>query len=320
MRRANGSGHITKLSGNRRRPYAIRKIVGWTDKGTPKYQYISYHKTQREAERALNAYINDPYTISKKTLKDVYDEWIALQDDKKSEGTMKAYLTAIKKLEPLHDVKMAQIDRIMLQNYYDNLEGTKNTSKKVKSLLGNLIKYAVKSGIMPMSALSLHKAIDFSGRAEGKKTPHKRIPKEIVDNLWTRTENETVKQILLYIYTGCRYEDLYNLLPENCYPDHIEIVEAKTEAGKRIVPLCDKILKLLPIEPIPHYDTFNKRFKKILPGYHIHDTRHTFISLMTEAGVDSRLIKIIVGHKSADITDLYTHITLEAMLEAVNKI
>lgn len=66
MRRANGSGHITKLSGNRRRPYAIRKIVGWTDKGTPKYQYISYHKTQREAERALNTYINDPYTISKK--------------------------------------------------------------------------------------------------------------------------------------------------------------------------------------------------------------------------------------------------------------
>ena len=319
MRRPNGSGHITKLSGNRRRPYAVRKIVGWKEKGTPIYKYISYHKTVREAERALNAYMEDPYKLSQKTLKQIYAEWLPYQADK-APGTLKAYNTAYKKLEPLYDVKMAQIDRVMLQNYYDTLDGTKNTSGNVKKLLQNLIKYAVKRGIMPMSALSLHKTIDFSERDEGRKTVHKRIPTELIDKLWTLKDNETVKQILLYIYTGCRYEELYELQPENCYPDHIDILEAKTEAGKRMVPLCDKVLQLLPVEPIPEYTTFNKRFKEILPGHHIHDTRHTFVSLMTEAGVDPRLIKVIVGHKTSDITDLYTHISLEAMLEAVNKI
>lgn len=318
MRQPNGYGHITKLAGNRRRPYACRKIISWTEDGKPRYQYISYHKTKREAERALALYNEDPYTLSSKTLKQVYEEWIPHQ--KKAEGTLRAYKTAYKLMEPLHDTKMAQIDRVTLQQFYDDMKGTKNTSTNVKKLFSKLIKYAVKRGIMPMTALNLHKTIDFSGRAAGKKTEHKRIPKEIIDKLWTLTEDETVKQILLYIYTGCRWSELYELQQEQCHPDHIDILEAKTPSGVRTVPLCNKVLNLLPVEPIPSYSVFNKRFQEILPGYHIHDTRHTFVSLMTEAGVDQRLIKVIVGHKSSDITDLYTHITLDAMLEAVNKI
>lgn len=319
MRSANGTGHITKLSGNRRKPYAVRKIIGWTEKGTPKYKYISYHKTAREAERALRQYNEDPYTLSSKTLAQVYLEWLPTQT-KKASGTIRAYETAFKYMEPLHDVKMAQIDRITLQQFYDAMEGTKNTSTNVKKLFSNLIKYAVKKGIMPVSALSLHKSVDFSDRDEGKRTEHKRIPRDVIDKLWELTDNETAKQILLYIYTGCRYSELYELQPEQCFPNYINILEAKTESGIRTVPLCDKILALLPIEPIPSYNVFNRRFKEILPEYHIHDTRHTFISLMTEANVDPRIIKVIVGHKTNDITDLYTHIDLDAMLEAVNKI
>lgn len=319
MRRPNGSGHITKLSGNRRRPYAVRKIVGWTEKGTPKYQYISYHKTAREAKKALNAYMEDPYILSTKTLAEVYADWLPMQEHK-ADGTIKAYNTAYKKMEPLHDMKMSQIDRITLQKFYDDMDGTQNTSTNVKKLLSNLIKYSVKKGIMPLSALSLHKAVDFTGRSEGRKTERKIIPRSMIDNLWQRTDNEMVKQILLYIYTGCRYVELYQLQNEHCFPDHIEIVQAKTEAGVRIVPLCDKIRNILPVEPIPSYNVFNKYFKEILPDYHIHDTRHTFITMLTEAEVDSRIIKAIVGHKSNDITEHYTHITLNVMLEAVNKI
>jgi len=318
MRRPNGSGHITKLAGNRRRPYAIRKVVGWTEKGTPKYKYISYHKTHREAIKALNAYMEDPYELTSKTVQEVYKEWYAQQTEV-AEGTLKAYRTAYKRLEPLYTFKMSQIDRIVLQNFYDNMKGTKSAVFNQKKLLNNLIKYSVKKGIMPMSALSLHKVIDFSKKPEGKKTARKIIPKDVIDKLWELTDT-TAKQVLLYIYTGCRYAELYDLKEKNCYPDHIDIIAAKTEAGIRTVPLCDKIKKILPIEPIPSYDVFNKYFKELLPGYHIHDTRHTFITMMTEAGVDSRIIKAIVGHKSTDVTDQYTHITLEAMIEAVNKI
>lgn len=318
MRSANGTGHITKLAGNRRRPYAVRKIVGWTEKGTPKYKYISYHKTHREAVQALNKYNDDPYILTSRTVSEVYKEWLPQQ--KRADGTIKAYETAFKKMKPLHDVKMSQIDRLMLQQFYDNMDGTKNTSGNVRKLMQNLIKYSVKRGIMPMSALMLHKTVDFSERDEGKTTKHKRIPIDVVNKLWEIKDNETVRQILLYIYTGCRYAELYDLEPENCHPDRIDIVDAKTEAGIRTVPLSDKVLSLLPVKPIPSYDVFNKRFKEVLPNYHIHDTRYTFISMMTEAGVDNRIIKVIVGHKSNDITEHYTKIKFESLLEAINKI
>ena len=318
MRKPNGYGHITKLAGNRRNPYAVRKITEWTEDGKPRYKYLSYHATAREAEKALAAYNKDPYSLSSKTLEQIYAEWLPNQTQK-APGTLKAYSTAWKKMEPLYALKMSQIDRVTLQEFYDKMDGTRNTSTNVKKLFSNLIKYAVKRGIMPVSALALHKAIDFSERDAGKTTERHLIPKEVIRKLWDLPNNEIAKQTLLYIYTGCRFSELHELQPEQCYPDHIEILHAKTEAGVRIVPLCDKILTLLPVEPIPSYDVFNKRFRELLPGYHIHDTRHTFITYMTEAGVDPRTVKAIVGHKTTDITEHYTHITLQAMCEAVNK-
>ena len=102
-------------------------------------------------------------------------------------------------------------------------------------------------------------------------------------------------------------------------------MESKTDAGIRDVPLSDKAKSLLPLPPVPGYKTFWKRMHKLSADlgakHNAHDCRHTFISLLTEAGVDARVIKKIVGHISDDVTeDVYTHISLEAMQEAVNKI
>jgi integrase len=52
-----------------------------------------------------------------------------------------------------------------------------------------------------------------------------------------------------------------------------------------------------------------------------HDARHTTVSLLTEAGVDERIIKKIVGHKGQGVTEtVYTHLELPIKLEAINKI
>lgn len=58
-----------------------------------------------------------------------------------------------------------------------------------------------------------------------------------------------------------------------------------------------------------------------LENYTPHCTRHTCISLLTEAGVDERIIQQIVGHKGQNVTQaVYTHIDLPAKLEAINRI
>lgn len=319
MRRANGDGTVVKLTGNRRKPYACRKITGWKEDGRPIIKYISYHRTKREAEKALDEYNKDPYRIVNYTLQDVYEEWYRHQDDK-SENTRQSYRSTWKKLEYLSEMKLQSIDRYELQDFFDKADYSKATLKQTKTMLKLLIEYAVKRGILPVSSLNLIKAIEYKVTRETRYNPHKVIKKEDIDFLWKNKDNEIARIILVYIYTGLRFSELFNLDPENTHENYIEIVKAKTEAGVRIVPLSDKVKSLLPIETVPPRTTFLEQFRKLLPNHSPHDTRHTFISLMAEAGVDDRIIKAIVGHKTKDITEIYTHISLETMLEAVNKI
>ncbi len=53
-----------------------------------------------------------------------------------------------------------------------------------------------------------------------------------------------------------------------------------------------------------------------------HDTRHTCVSMLAEAHVDTTMIKKIVGHSGAmTLTErVYTHLDVKALLEAINQI
>ena len=58
-----------------------------------------------------------------------------------------------------------------------------------------------------------------------------------------------------------------------------------------------------------------------LEKYTPHCTRHTCVSLLTEAGVDERIIQKIVGHKGQNVTQaVYTHLDLDTKLDAINRI
>ena len=320
MRRANGDGSIIKLSGNRRRPYTIRRIVGWREDGGRIIKYQGYYRTRREAEAALAEYNSDPYTISKKTLEDVYKEWYAIQEQKRSEGTLKGYRIDFGHLKALHDMRIKDIDRSELQKVYDAADVSKNTLKKMMQLINMVFSYAVRSGILPVSALNLNKAVNIPIKGQKKQKSREIISKEDIQLLWNHKDNDYARIALVYIYTGLRFSELQNLTADRCHEDYIEITEAKTEAGNRIVPLSDKVKGLLPIIQVPSRTTFERHFKQFLPNHYIHETRHTFITMMTEAGVDDRIIKAIVGHKSNDITQVYTHISLNVMLEAVNRL
>lgn len=319
MKRANGTGTICKLYGNRRRPWAVKLPNGFTEKGIVKYKYLSYHRTRREAEKALAIYIQDPYTLSKLTLKDLYEEYYAEQEKVKAPNTMSNHRNARKHLEPLMDLKMQEIDRATLQDFYYTLDATPSIVNNIRRTLQGVINLAVKKGIMPPSMKTVHKTIDLTAKRQNEAHTHTVIPKKTRKWLWENRDDDMVRLILVYILTGCRYIELYNLKPENCHDDYIEIIQAKTAAGVRVVPLCDKVKELLPVMAVPKYTTFLKRFKEVLPDHMPHDTRHTTISMLTEKGVDLRIIQSIVGHSQGrSVTERYTHISLEAKLEAVN--
>ena len=63
MKNPNGYGSVVKLSGNRRRPYAVRKTVGWNEKGHPIYKTVGYCKTRKEGNILLAEYNKQPWDI-----------------------------------------------------------------------------------------------------------------------------------------------------------------------------------------------------------------------------------------------------------------
>ena len=149
--------------------------------------------------------------------------------------------------------------------------------------------------------------------------------------------------ILMLIYSGCRISELLDLKKENVnIKDRwFDITASKTDAGIRKVPISDKVLPFFEywynlndceylistpdgkhLEYRNYYDSYWKTLIDQMDMEHRpHDTRHTCISLLAEAGVDDRLVKKIVGHKGQGVTQqVYTHFEIEALLEAINKI
>ena len=321
MKNANGYGTVIKLQGNRRKPYACRKTVGWTEKGYPKYKYISYHRTRREAVQALAEYNKNPYSIDKITFAEAFERFI-----EHKEGTVKR----ISDMKSLHKKYMSPLDGFYMpdfsigtvQAYFDSLETTKSTLDRIKHLLGQVIDYCVKRELMPLSAKDITRMVDLTPKQKTKSVHRAVFTRQDIEWLWNHKDAETPHIILFYIYTGIRSAEIHSI---EWHEDYIKVMESKTDAGIRDVPLSDKAKSLLPLPPVPGYKTLWKRMKALSANlgtrHNVHDCRHTFISLLTEAGVDARIIKKIVGHTAQDVTeDVYTHISLEAMREAVNKI
>ena len=319
MKRANGMGTIIKLSGNRRKPWAIRRVEGWREDGRPIIKYQGYYRKKSEAEAALLEYNNDPYTMSNKTFKEIYREWYKTKEVNRTDKTLGGYRTTFKHLAPLHDMKISDINREVLQRFYDDLEVNAVAFQNVTKLINMVFGYAVKRGILPTRAAQINKTVVLPSKKVVHQAPRTCISDNDIEKLWKlKDDNEYAKIILVYLYTGLRYSELYNLTADCCHANYIEIRKSKTKAGVRIVPICDKLQSVLPIIQVPPRSTFERRFKELLPDHRIHETRHTFITRLAEKGVDARVIKAIVGHKSSDVTEQYTHMSLDAMLAAVN--
>ena len=82
MKLPNGYGSVVKLSGKRRKPYIVRKTVGWhydkeKDKQVQDFIIVGYAVTRAEGLQMLADYNNNPFDsrAAKMTFAEVYEEW-----------------------------------------------------------------------------------------------------------------------------------------------------------------------------------------------------------------------------------------------------
>ncbi len=330
-KRANGTGCISKLSGNRAKPWMARKndvCIG---------TYATRHEAQKALERLTDVTVNDKFNM---TFAQVYERWHEEHKRKISESMDQNYRLAYKQCAQLHDMQMRKILRSDYQACIIALEmqgKSKSTCNKLRVLLGQLGRWAMEEGITLMNP-----AEDLNTVAKQKTTRE----------IFTETDIQAIKKstlhaadiALILISCGCRPGELFSVPLVNCREDHF-IGGSKTEAGRnRVIPIGpDGIKAYQKIRSkaiqeggsllIDGYDgqnktapNFTKRdWRELMEeigrqGMIPYSCRHTFITRAIRSGMELPVLEAIVGHVDRETTKIYTHLHAEDLVEAVQAI
>lgn len=336
MKRPNGYGSVINLGKNRRQPWAVRvtdlaasaaDVVDGQRKR--KYRYIGYFETKQEAYDALDRFnsAKTPLDCLGMTFYDIWQKWAERNLETGSSARMYSYKAAIEKCKPLYDRRITDLRLADLQEIVDNYEGkSKSCLNNIKIVMGFIYDYAIKNDIVNKD---YSKYIEINAKKEENHAP---LTHKAVDRLLAVPDpTEAQKMMMIYIFTGCRLNELMSLKKENIYLEeqYFRITKAKTAAGVRIVPIADKILPIFKEfcnKPGKNLfamksDTYRALFTEFFAGQTPHATRSTFISFLTEKDVPQIIIQKIVGHASGNVTgDVYTRLSLQPLLEAVNRL
>ncbi len=351
MKLPNKYGSVYKLSGKRRNPWVARKTVGWKQipekkKSYPIYQFIGYYPTRSEALQALAAFNEDPYELHLNTItfEEIYDKWSEIHFEKVSHSNINGYKAAFKLCSGIKDMKFVDIKLDHLQQVVDKSGKNTPTLKKLKIMFGLMYDYAVIHEIVTQDKRDMVRYIDISKPGNPKAYDRKPFTKKAINILWNAEKsNEYLTVILMLIYTGVRIGEMLDLEKKDVHLKErwFFVKEAKTEAGIREVPIAEKIVPFFEYwlqkdcdylictpdcKPFTYRNYYDSYWTPLMSSlslekYTPHCTRHTCVSLLTEAGIDERIIQKIVGHKGQNVTQaIYTHLDLPLKLEAINKI
>lgn len=249
MKLPNGFGNISRLSGKRRKPWRVRKTIGWTvDDNTKKakqtYITIGYYETRQQALMALSEYNCNPYEIDsrKVTFAEIYDKWSDKKFAEISASNVNGYKVAYKLCESLYDMKFADIKLLHLQSVSDKSGKNYPTRKKLKILLNQLFDYAVMNEVITKDR---HIVEYLNIGKEEKSNKHYRFTDAEIETLWGWANgNEYVQVILMLIYSGVRPGELFNVkrTSVDLNAKYFTIEKGKNVNAARKVPIHDKTL------------------------------------------------------------------------------
>lgn len=349
MKLPNGYGSITKLSGNRRKPWRVRKTDGWEivdGKAKQKFINIGCYETKALALQALAEYNVNPYDLNYNTItfEEVYERWSDEHFENISDKGASDYKAAFKLCQKIHNIKIQDIKLDHLQKVVDESGKNTPTLKKLKVLFGLVYDYAVKHEILPHDKRSMVRYVDITKPGNPNAFDRQPFARKEVEKLWKVADsNEYMTSILMLIYSGVRISEFLDLKKTevNLEERWFKVLESKTDAGIRTVPIAQKVLPFFEywmnkndseyllstpdgehFEYRNYYDSYWKSMMDILNFEHTpHSTRYTCISFLTAAGVDERIIQKIVGHKGQNVTrQVYTHLEIQELIDAIDKI
>lgn len=263
------------------------------------------------------------------TLRQLFNEWLPIHSQSITISAVKSYHIAFKHISNIADMPITDIHFQHLQNVINSMhvKGLSYSScKKVRTLLNQLFNCAI---IQDYSVTNYALHLNLGPNVP---TIKRRVFTRQQINKLCVIDTSYSRMILILLYTGLRIGELLNLRRQdiNRRSSYLIIRHAKTKAGEgRIIPIHHRIMPL--IEQIYcgvddclftiSYTTFRKHFQDIMKQLNckhtIHDTRHTFTSLLDSVASPNAL-RSLLGHKQGDITTrVYTHKTIRELRKTI---
>lgn len=350
MKLPNKYGSISKLSGNRRKPYMVRICDGVVyDEQIGGYKVkraiLGYYATRKEALTALAEYNNNPFNIQDAsiTFGQIYDRWKQEKYYQQlSESAKTSRESALKYCAPIMDMKIKDIKTATLQDIIDACPHGSSTKKNIRTVMHTVFEYAVQNDLVSRDYTDFIK-IEYSEPVIDREI----FSEDEIKKLWDMSDKWEVQILLILLYSGLRVNELLKNNRENCNLEErwIYVPEslAKNRSSIRYVPIHDKVYdfvqrfymigekynsKGLIVNDGGYVITYNnfvsrnlKKINQALGSNHkMHDTRHTFITRAHTFKLDDLCLKKIVGHTPGNITQkVYTHITIEELRKEINK-
>lgn len=346
MRRPNGTGTIVKMSGGRRKPYAVR--ISYRDKRNRVQQkYLSFHESGKEAQTALDAYNANrdaapPPDKLSVTVKDIYALWSSRKYAKSGPASVSSYKASWGRLSALSGLKMRDVTIDHLQSIIDDDERSglsKSTLNNDKVLMKALFKFALERDIVVK---------DYSEFVQLPQVDAKYEKGSFTDTQLRQIKNMAAAgepwadTVLILCYTGFRITEFLTLTRFSYHEkDNYLQGGIKTTAGKdRLVPvhpvirpylskwlardgdtiICSETGKLLSSQWYRSH-AFRGIMEKLgVPEATPHWCRHTFSTRLHSAGVAELEQKRLMGHADKDVTEHYTHTDIAQLTAAIRKL
>lgn len=333
MRAPNGFGTVARLSGNRRRPFIIKKVTGWNDKGHPIYEIIGYAATREEGLIILSEYNRDPWDVdrAKITLQQLFDLWKEKKAPKLGASNRASMTSAYKYCAPLGNKPYKQIRSYQMQETIDTCGKSYSTQAAIKNLWGHLDRFALEMDIINRCFSDL---LTSDPVPPTQKQP---FTDDEVNTVWKHQNEPWVDSVLVFLYSGWRISELLSMKKSDV---DLQVGTmkggTKTKAGKdRVVPIHSKIRPLVERRmnelgsylfsyngkqcSQSQYRLFWADFMKAWGMDHTpHECRHTFRTRLDRAGANQKCCDLLMGHVSKDTGNrVYNHKTLDELKAAV---
>ena len=327
MKNPNGYGSVVKLSGNRRRPYQVRKTVGWNEKGHPIYKTVGYCKTRKEGNILLAEYNKQPWNLdmAAMTLGELFESWKEKKMPLLSDSRGKGLASAWKRIDRYKDIKYKDIRFLHMQDSLD-MAPTPSIKRLVVDLWKHLDKYAFELDIIGKRYSDTLRTVPVESKERSPFSPDEiRALFDIGDDM--------ASLALAYIYTGMRAKELLDMdMSKINFEEGYLISGSKTAAGKnRIIPIhpaIEDIIKTYAERGYVSeyaYNTLSRKWSAWCDKHGfdhvIHECRHTTETELDRADANRKCIDMILGHKSSGTGQrIYNHKTIEELKDTIRLI